>query len=136
LIKHGLCSELVLGNLSACRDWGHARDYVRAMWLMLQQDEPSDYVIATGVEHSVQDFCEQAFAHVNLDWQDYVRCDKSFERPADVESLCGESSKAREKFAWRPEFSFEDLVTIMVEKDMERVGKNPQGVEQPGFWYL
>ena len=120
-IKLGMKDELRLGNLEAKRDWGHARDYVRAMWLMLQQDEPDDYVVATGQTHSVREFAERAFAHVGLDYEDYVVVDERFYRPAEVELLLGDATKARETFGWTPDYDYEDLVTEMVDKDLERL---------------
>jgi len=119
-IKLGLLDHLALGNLQARRDWGYAADYVRAFWLMLQQDEPDDYVIATGVQHSVQQLVEIAFAHVGLDWQKYVRVDPALFRPAEVNSLRGDASKAREKLGWRPTVDFEQLVRMMVDADLKR----------------
>jgi GDPmannose 4,6-dehydratase len=121
-IKHGLDTELRMGNLEAKRDWGFAGCSAKAMWLMLQQDEPDDYVIATGEEHSVREFCEVAFAHVGLDYRDYVVEDPEFFRPVDVETLLGDPSKARQKLGWGLEVEFEDLVRMMVDADMERVG--------------
>ncbi|WP_029214702.1 GDP-mannose 4,6-dehydratase [Kallotenue papyrolyticum] len=118
-IKLGLANELRLGNLEAQRDWGYARDYVKAMWLMLQQDQPDDYVIATGQTHSVRRFCEIAFGHVGLDYRDYVVQDERFYRPAEVDLLVGDASKAREKLGWQPETSFEELVQMMVEADLK-----------------
>ena len=122
-IKHGLATELRLGDLDPRRDWGYAGDYVEAMWLMLQQDRPDDYVIATGETHSVQEFCELAFGHVDLNWQDWVVQDERFMRPAEVDLLIGDASKAREVLAWQPRTSFRDLVSMMVESDMELVGR-------------
>ncbi len=122
-IKLGLQQELRLGNLDAERDWGFAGDYVRAMWQMLQQDVPDDYVIATGVKHSVRDFCRVAFAHVGLQWEDFVRTDAELFRPADVNTLCGDASKAYERFGWRPQVDFTELVTMMVDSDLARVAK-------------
>ena len=122
-IKNGLATELRLGDLDPRRDWGYAGDYVEAMWLMLQQDRPDDYVIATGETHSVQEFCELAFNHVGLTWQDWVVQDERFMRPAEVDLLIGDASKAREVLAWQPRTSFRDLVTMMVESDMELVGR-------------
>ena len=119
-IKHGLADELHLGNLEARRDWGYAGDYVKAMWLMLQRDEPRDYVVATGLTHSVRDFCEIAFAHVGLDWQDYVRVDPRFVRPAEVDHLQGDATRARTELGWEPEVDFEGLVRMMVDADMAR----------------
>jgi len=122
-IKLGLQNELRLGNLDARRDWGFAGDYVKAMWLMLQQDEPDDYVVATGETHSVQELVEIAFRHVGLDWRDYVVVDEKYVRPAEVDLLIGDASKAREKLGWRQEVSFEELVRMMVDSDLERVGR-------------
>lgn len=122
-IKLGLQQELRLGNLDAERDWGFAGDYVRAMWLMLQQDEPDDFVIATGVKHSVRDFCRVAFAHAGLRWEDHVRTDPELFRPADVNTLCGDASKAREKLGWHPKVDFAELVAMMVDADLARVAK-------------
>ena len=120
-IKLGLAPALSLGNLSACRDWGFAGDYVRAMWLMLQQPEPDDYVIATGIAHSVQDLVEIAFGHVGLDWKKYVKLDPKFIRPAEVDHLIGDSSKARAKLQWSPAVDFKGLVQMMVDADVERL---------------
>lgn len=117
-IKKGRAKELRLGNLDARRDWGFAGDYVRAMWLMLQQPEPDDYVIATGEAHTVREFAERAFAHVGLDWKDHVIVDEALYRPAEVEHLVGDSTKAREKLGWRPEVSFDELVAKMVDSDL------------------
>jgi GDPmannose 4,6-dehydratase len=118
-IKLGLSSELLLGNLDAERDWGYAKDYVEAMWLMLQQDEPDDFVIATGVTHTVRELVELAFSHVDLDPWQYVRQDARFMRPAEVDHLVGDYSKAREKLGWEPRTTFEDLVRLMVDHDLE-----------------
>ncbi|MDX9972441.1 MAG: GDP-mannose 4,6-dehydratase [FCB group bacterium] len=120
-IKLGLLSELRLGNLDSKRDWGFARDYVRAMWLMLQQDAPDDYVIATNETHTVREACEVAFAHVGLDWQDYVKVDPLFYRPAEVHLLLGDYSKGREKLGWNPEVSFKELMELMVDADLQRL---------------
>jgi GDPmannose 4,6-dehydratase len=122
-IKLGLAEELALGNLDAERDWGYARDYVEAMWLMLQQDEPDDYVIATGKTHSVRELVNRAFDHVGLDPDKHVRIDPRFLRPAEVEHLVGDYSKARERLGWEPRTSFEDLVDLMVESDTEQLGR-------------
>jgi GDPmannose 4,6-dehydratase len=122
-IKLGLAKELRLGNLDAQRDWGFARDYVKAMWLMLQQEQPDDYVVSTGQTHSVRRFCELAFGHVGLDYQQYVIQDERFMRPAEVDLLIGDPAKAREKLGWHPETSFEDLVKMMVDADI-RLLKN------------
>ncbi len=121
-IKLGLAKELRLGNLAARRDWGYAGDYVRAMWLMLQQDEPDDYVIATGESHSVQELVELAFGHLGLDWRQYVREDPQLYRPAEVDTLLGDASYARERLGWKPEVSFPDLVRMMVDADMALLG--------------
>jgi GDPmannose 4,6-dehydratase len=117
-IKHGHASELRLGNLDARRDWGHARDYVRAMHLMLQQDEPEDFVIGTGETHTVREFCELAFGEVGLDYQDHVVIDPRFLRPAEVELLLADPSRARDRLGWQPTASFEDLVREMVRADL------------------
>ncbi|MGW6791599.1 GDP-mannose 4,6-dehydratase [Streptomyces chartreusis] len=118
-IALGLSSELVLGNLDARRDWGHAADYVGAMTLMLQQDDPDDYVIATGEDHSVRDFCEAAFSCVDLDHSDYVQTDPRFLRPAEVNTLLGDATKARETLGWQPKHTFQDIVREMVEHDLD-----------------
>ncbi|RMG43213.1 MAG: GDP-mannose 4,6-dehydratase [Candidatus Dadabacteria bacterium] len=120
-IKLGLADELRLGNLDAKRDWGYAGDYVRAMWLMLQQPQPDDYVIATGETHSVRDLCKAAFSHVDLDWEKYVKVDKALLRPAEVDLLVGDASKAREQLGWEPTVSFEEMVRMMVDADLERI---------------
>ena len=119
-IKLGLANELLLGNLDATRDWGHARDYVRAMWLMLQQDKPDDYVIATGTTTSIRELCRLAFEHVGLDYKDVVKTDPRFMRPAEVDVLLGDSSKAQSNLGWTPEVSFAELVSEMVEADLAR----------------
>ncbi len=121
-IKRGLATELCLGNLEAKRDWGFAGEYVEAMWLMLQASEPREYVIATGRTSSVADFCRMAFAHVGLNYQDYVRIDPQFARPAEVPSLCGNASKAKVELGWEPKVALEELVAMMVEADLRRVG--------------
>jgi GDPmannose 4,6-dehydratase len=120
-IKLGLADELRLGNLDAKRDWGFAADYVEAMWLMLQQDEPSDYVVATGEEHSVREFVEIAFEHAGLDWERHVVTDPAFLRPAEVDHLVGDASKARSALGWQPKVSFRELVEMMVDADVERL---------------
>ena len=122
-IKYGLTDQLRLGNLEAKRDWGFAGDSARGMWLMLQQPEPDDYVLAMGEEHSVRDFCEIAFDHVGLHYEDYVVVDPLFYRPAEVERLLGDPTKARTKLYWYPEVTFEEMVKMMVEADMERVAR-------------
>ncbi len=118
-IKLGQINELRLGNLDAKRDWGFAADYVDAMWRMLQQDEPNDYVICTGETHSVREFCEHAFDHVDLHWQDHVVIDESFMRPTEVDLLVGDSKKAEKELDWRPSTSFADLVRLMVDADLD-----------------
>ena len=120
-IKAGLDENLKLGNLDARRDWGFAGDYVEAMWLMLQQDNPEDYVIATGEEHSVEDFCRIAFEHVDLDYKDYVVTDERYLRPAEVETLLGDCQKAKKYLGWEPRTSFKKLVTDMVDSEMALV---------------
>ncbi len=121
-IKAGLDTNIALGDLKPKRDWGYAGDYVKAMWLMLQQDEASDYVIATGETHTVKEFVEAAFAVVGLDWQDHVTQDPRFLRPAEVNLLQGDATKARLSLGWQPEVSFEALVELMVRSDLERYG--------------
>jgi GDPmannose 4,6-dehydratase len=127
-IKLGLADHLGLGNLDACRDWGFAGDYVRAMWLMLQQEKADDYVIATGVSHSVRELVESAFGYVGLDWKKYVRVDPAFLRPAEVDHLVGDSSKARRVFGWEPQVDFKRLVGMMVDADIARLSGKPVGV--------
>ncbi len=122
-IALGIESEVELGNLEARRDWGFAGDYVRAMWLMLQQDEPRDYVIATGVTHSVRDLCRVAFEVVGLDWRDHVRTDERHLRPAEVDHLVGDPERARRELGWQSEVSFEEMVRAMVEADLQREGR-------------
>ncbi|MGD8623493.1 MAG: GDP-mannose 4,6-dehydratase [Anaerolineae bacterium] len=117
-IKLGLAHELRLGNLDARRDWGYAGDYVRAMWLMLQQDQPDDYVVGTGETHAVRELCQVAFDCLDLDWQEYVKVDPEFYRPAEVDLLVSDPSKAREKLGWQPDVSFEGLVEMMVDADL------------------
>ena len=118
-IKLGLASELRIGNLEAKRDWGHAVDYVRAMHLMLQQTEPDDFVIATGVTHTVRDLCELAFSEVGLDYRDYIQIDKKHYRPAEVDQLIGDASKARRVLDWKPTYTFEQLIKEMVQEDLK-----------------
>ncbi len=120
-IYHGLQSELRLGNLDAKRDWGYAGDYVDAMWRMLQQDEPGDYVIATGETHSVEEFVQEAFSIAGLDWKEYVVIDPKFVRPAEVQLLLGDPSKAKNELGWEPKVHFKELVKMMVEADLERL---------------
>jgi GDPmannose 4,6-dehydratase len=123
LIKLGREKKLHLGNLDARRDWGYAGDFVRAMWLMLQQEEAEDYVIATGVDRTIGDFCRAAFEHVGLDWQEHVVVDPKFFRPAEVNILLGDGTKAKEKLGWEPEISFEEMVQMMVDRDLEVVAE-------------
>jgi GDPmannose 4,6-dehydratase len=120
-IKLGLARELRLGNLEARRDWGYAGDYVRAMWLMLQQDEPHDYVIATGEDHSVLELCEVAFTRVGLDYRDHVVTDPAFLRPAEVDHLLGDPTKAQTELGWSPRVRFQQLIEMMVDADLERL---------------
>jgi GDPmannose 4,6-dehydratase len=120
-IKLGLQNELRLGNLEARRDWGYVGDYVRAMWLMLQQHQPDDYVIATGVSHSVRELVEVAFDYLELDWKKYVVLDRALARPAEVDQLVGDASKARQVLGWKPEVDFEALIRLMVDADLERL---------------
>ncbi len=120
-IKLGLANELRLGNLEAKRDWGYTGDYVRAMWLMLQQDEPEDFVIGTGEAHSVRELCEVAFSYVGLDYRDYVVVDPKFFRPAEVNILLADPTKAKTKLGWKPRVSFEELIQMMVEADLTRL---------------
>ena len=129
-IKLGLAQTLSIGNLDAQRDWGFAGDYVRAMWLMLQQDRPTDYLVATGVSHSVRDLVEIAFGHVGLDWQKHVRVDPALLRPAEVDHLLGDPSKARTELGWTPSVNFKELVEMMVDADLALLGSTarPAGV--------
>jgi GDPmannose 4,6-dehydratase len=120
-IKLGLSTELRLGNLDARRDWGFAGDYVEAMWLMLQQPEPQDYVVGTGQAHSVRELVEAAFGHVGLDWKKYVKTDPKFVRPAEVDVLQADASKARRELGWSPKVSFSELVGMMVDSDLMRL---------------
>lgn len=120
-IKLGVADELRLGNLEAQRDWGYAGDYVEMMWMMLQQDGPDDYVIATGVTHSVEDLVRIAFGYVDLNWKDYVKIDPQFVRPAEIDLLVGDATKAREKLGWEPRVSFEELIRLMVDSDIGHV---------------
>jgi GDPmannose 4,6-dehydratase len=124
-IKLGLADHLGLGNLDACRDWGFAGDYVRAMWLMLQQEKADDFVIATGVSHSVRQLVEAAFGYAGLDWKKYVRVDPAFLRPAEVDHLIGDASKARRVLGWEPQVGFEQLVEMMVDADVARLSGKP-----------
>ena len=125
-IKHGLADKLHLGNLDSRRDWGFAGDYVKAMWLMLQQDEPRDYVVATGETQSVQDLVSAAFEHAGLDWREHVVLDERFVRPAEVDLLIGDPALARQELGWSPEVDFGQLVRMMVDADLERVAAGPR----------
>jgi len=129
-IKLGLADALLLGNLDTHRDWGYAADYVRAMWLMLQQPHADDFVVATGISHSVRDLVEVAFGHVGLDWRKYVGLDPRLIRPAEVEQLVGDSTKARSQLGWAPTVDFTGLVTMMVDADLERVAAAPRLVDR------
>ena len=122
-IKKGWKEKLKLGNINAKRDWGHAKDYVEAMWLMLQKDNPEDYVIGTGKEHSVEDFAKKAFAHVGLNYKDHIVIDKNLIRPAEVDTLLADYSKAKKNLNWEPKISFDDLVVAMVENDLKNIFK-------------
>jgi GDPmannose 4,6-dehydratase len=124
-IKLGLTDRLSIGNVDAHRDWGFAKDYVQAMWLMLQQDRPDDYVIATGISHSVQQLIEIAFAHAGLDWRKHVKADPSLVRPAEVDHLLGDASKARTQLGWTPSVPFKALIEMMVDADLARLGAAP-----------
>lgn len=121
-IVGGKQKKIYMGNLDSKRDWGYAKDYVRAMWMMLQQEQADDYVIATNETHSVREFLELAFSYVNLDWQEYVEFDERYLRPAEVDLLIGDSTKARQKLGWTPSVTFEELVALMVEADLQAVG--------------
>jgi GDPmannose 4,6-dehydratase len=129
-IKRGQATTLALGNLDAKRDWGFAGDYVQAMYLMLQQSRPDDYVIATGISHSVRDLVQVAFAHVGLEWQQHVTLDPKLIRPAEVEHLIGDSSKARAQLGWKPLVDFSGLVKMMVDADLERVASAPRQADR------
>lgn len=133
-IVAGKQKKLYLGNLDSKRDWGYAKDYVRAMWLMLQQEQPDDYVISTGETYSVREFLDVAFKYVNLDWQDYVEFDPRYLRPAEVDLLIGDSTKARQKLGWQPSVTFEELVALMVKADLEALGiESPSGDSIPSL---
>ena len=131
-IHHGLDHKLFLGNLDARRDWGFAKDYVEAMWRMLQHPEPDDFVVATGEMHSVREFLELAFRHVGLDWHDYVEIDEKYFRPTEVDELCGDASHARRTLGWAPTVNFEQLVAMMVDADLEAVRLEVEGTGRPG----
>ncbi|HEY9699481.1 MAG TPA: GDP-mannose 4,6-dehydratase [Trichocoleus sp.] len=124
-IVAGQQKKLFMGNLDSKRDWGYAKDYVRAMWLMLQQEQPDDYVVATGETHSIHEFLDIAFGYVNLDWHDYVEFDERYLRPAEVDLLIGDPTKAKEKLGWEPSVTFEQLVYLMVEADLKAMGLVP-----------
>jgi GDPmannose 4,6-dehydratase len=129
-IKLGLAGELVLGNLDAKRDWGYSKEYIEAMWLMLQQDKPDDFVIATGETHTVREFCKLAFEHLGLDYRDYVRVDPAYYRPAEVHLLCGDMTKAGKELRWKPKTTFRELVKKMVDEDIKLLKiKYPQKIE-------
>jgi GDPmannose 4,6-dehydratase len=123
-IKQGREKELRLGNIEPKRDWGYAKDYVEAMWRMLQLEKPGDYVVATGETHSVREFCEEAFGCVGLDWKDFVKVDAKYFRPAEVDVLLGDASKARRELGWKPNVTFKELTRLMVEADLESAGKH------------
>jgi len=125
-IKLGRQDKLFLGNLDAKRDWGYARDYVEAMWVMLQQDEPDDFVIATGETHSVREFLDEAFGYLDLDWKKYVEIDPRYFRPTEVDLLLGDASKAKRVLGWKPRVHFKDLVKLMVDADLESEKQKPQ----------
>jgi GDPmannose 4,6-dehydratase len=131
-IKLGLQNKVFLGNLAARRDWGFAGDYVDAMWRMVQQEEPSDYVIATGEMHTVQEFCEEAFGLVDLDWTEYVRHDTRYDRPNEVDELLGDPTKARRVLGWTPRVTFRELVRMMMESDL-RLARREQALEEDGL---
>jgi GDPmannose 4,6-dehydratase len=126
-IKYGLQHKLYLGNLEARRDWGYAPDYVRAMWRMLQEEKPGDYVVGTGEAHTVRDFVALAFAHADLDWKEYVEIDPRYFRPAEADSLCADASKARRMLGWEPTVTFAELVRIMVDADIREVESRING---------
>jgi GDPmannose 4,6-dehydratase len=130
-IKLGLQQSLYLGNLEARRDWGYAKEYVEMMWLMLQQDEPGDYVVATGETHSVREFCEEAFNLVGLDWKQHVQYDARYERPAEVDLLVGDPAKAKRQFGWEPKVRFKDLVKIMMDADLDQARREAQIARLP-----
>jgi GDPmannose 4,6-dehydratase len=130
-IKLGLQDLLYLGNMEARRDWGYAREYVEMMWLMLQQDKPDDFVVATGETHSVQEFCAEAFGALGLDWQKYVRHDARYERPTEVDLLIGDSAKARRQLGWEPKVHFKELVKIMIDADLDEAKREAQIAKLP-----
>jgi GDPmannose 4,6-dehydratase len=126
-IKLGLAEKIKMGNLDAQRDWGFAGDYIRAMWMMLQQPQADDYVIATGETHSVQELLEVAFSHVGLDWKKYVEIDPKLVRPAEVDYLCGNAGKARNVLGWKPEVTFKQLIEMMVDADLNTLKQSTAG---------
>jgi len=130
-IKHGLDSALYLGNLDAQRDWGYAPEYVEGMWLMLQQDKPDDYVLATNEAHTVREFVQHAFAHADLDWKEFIKHDDRYERPAEVDLLIGDPAKAKKQLGWEPKVRFEELVKLMVDADLEMVRRDIEGSGSP-----
>jgi GDPmannose 4,6-dehydratase len=132
-IQEGLQQTLYLGNLDACRDWGFAGDYVEAMWLMLQQDEPDDYVVATGVSHSVREFLEEAFGYAGLDWREHLEIDPRYFRPSEVDHLQGDASKARAKLGWTPKVSFTELVRMMVDRDRD-LARRERTLSDSGYY--
>lgn len=129
-IVKGKQKEMYLGNLDSKRDWGYAKDYVRAMWLMLQHSEPDDYVVATNETHSIREFLDIAFGHVNLDWQNYVKFDQRYLRPAEVDILIGDAGKAKEKLGWEPSITFEGLVKLMVDSDLKALEETQEATHQ------
>ncbi|MGL4499066.1 MAG: GDP-mannose 4,6-dehydratase [Planktothrix sp.] len=129
-IVKGKQKEIYLGNLDSKRDWGYAKDYVRAMWLMLQHSEPDDYVVATNETHSIREFLDIAFGHVNLDWQNYVKFDERYLRPAEVDILIGDATKAKEKLGWEPSITFEELVKLMVDSDLKALEQTQEATHQ------
>ncbi len=135
-IKAGVQDVLYLGNLDAKRDWGYAKEYVEAMWLMLQQDKPDDYIIATGETHTVREFVEEAFSCAGLDWKKYVKIDPRYFRPAEVDLLIGDASKAKKKLKWKPKTTFKQLVRLMVDADMELVHRELNGLNAGPHTYL
>ena len=130
-IKLGLQDSIYLGNLDARRDWGYAKEYVEMMWLMLQQDQPDDYVVATNETHSVKEFCQETFGQLGLDWEKYVKYDQRYERPAEVELLIGDPAKARKQLGWEPKVRFKELVKIMVDHDLELAKREAQIAQLP-----
>ncbi|MCK4751998.1 MAG: GDP-mannose 4,6-dehydratase, partial [Planctomycetes bacterium] len=130
-IKLGLQDKLYLGNLDAKRDWGFAADYVEAMWLMLQQDKPDDYIVATGESYSVREFLDKVFGHLDLDWEKYVKVDPRYFRPAEVDVLLGDASKAKKNLGWEPKVTFSELARIMVDADM-KIAENEKVLKEHG----